>query len=98
MQADRGNLIRNPSFEFGRSIDVDNTVHSSNITAWTMMGENVTWVFDSTSEQTADEVRSGSHSIRIHRDHTEPFDRKGAGVISDFIRVIPGNYDHNYPL
>ncbi len=96
MQADRGNLVRNPSFEFGRSIDVDSAVHSSNITAWTMMGENVTWVFDSTSEPTADEVRSGSHSIQIHRDHAEPYDRKGAGIISDFIRVIPGNYDLSF--
>jgi len=96
MQADRGNLVRNPSFEFGRTIDVDNAVHASNITAWTMMGENVTWVFDSTSEQTADEVRSGAHSIRIYRDHAAPYDRKGAGIISDFIRVIPGSYDLSF--
>ncbi len=52
IQANRGNLVKNPSFEQGRIINVDSNTVSNNIAGWTWMGNNVDWV---------GEVHSGSN-------------------------------------
>ncbi len=97
MQAERGNLVRNPSFEYGRMVNVDSTVHSSNITAWQVRGENVKWVYDSSgTESGSAEVRSGVYAIKIYREHYRKKEIKTEGIISDFIRVIPGTYDFSF--
>lgn len=97
MQAERGNLVRNPSFEFGRLIDLDSTTVSYNITGWQEMGEGVAWEEHSpdTNGKTG-QVHSGFHAIRIYRGHADKITGQGEGIQSDFIRVIPGHYDFSF--
>ncbi|MFC2098446.1 beta-N-acetylglucosaminidase domain-containing protein [Bacteroidota bacterium] len=97
LQAERGNLVRNPSFEHGRLVNVDSNTVSHNITAWQKMGENVSWVYHSPDSNGLDtEIRSGSYAIKIHRNPADqPFNQED-GIVSDFIRVIPGNYEFSF--
>ena len=89
MQAERDNLVKNPSFELGRLINIDSSTVSYNITGWKSMGENVTWVSGA-------EVHSGSYSIKIQRDSKDEAVDQDDGIVSDFIRVIPGNYEYTF--
>ncbi len=88
LQAERENLVKNPSFEQGRLINLDSNTVSYNVTGWKWLGENVTW---STAE-----VRSGSYAIKIHRSQDDKTITRRIGIASDFIRVIPGNYDFSF--
>ncbi|MCK5465791.1 MAG: hypothetical protein KAI95_22335, partial [Bacteroidales bacterium] len=83
IQANRGNLVKNPSFEHGRIINIDSNTVSNNITGWTWIGSNVDWVA---------EVHSGVYAVKIQRESADETMGQGEGVISDFIRIIPGNY------
>ena len=97
MQAERGNLVKNPSFELGRLINIDSSTVSYNITGRKSMGENVTWVYHSPDTNgTGAEVPSGSYSIKIHRGSKDEAINQGDGIVSDFIRVIPGNYEYTF--
>jgi hypothetical protein len=87
IQAHRGNLVKNPSFEQGRIINIDSNTVSNNITGWTWVGSNVHWVA---------EVHSGVYAVKIQRENADETSGQGEGVISDFIRIIPGNYDFTF--
>ncbi len=88
LQAERGNLVKNPSFEQGRIINVDSNTVSHNIIGWKEMGENVNWI--------RTEIRSGSYSIKIKRSPGSEALNQEDGIVSDFIRVIPGNYKFSF--
>ena len=87
IQANRGNLVKNPSFEHGRIINIDSNTVSNNITGWTWIGSNVDWVA---------EVHSGVYAVKIQRESADEAMGQGEGVISDFIRIIPGNYEFTF--
>ncbi|MCK4853042.1 MAG: beta-N-acetylglucosaminidase domain-containing protein [Bacteroidales bacterium] len=87
IQANRGNLVKNPSFEHGRIINIDSNTVSNNITGWTWIGSNVDWVA---------EVHSGVYAVKIQRKSADETMGQGEGVISDFIRIIPGNYEFTF--
>jgi hypothetical protein len=93
IQINRGNLVKNPSFEEGRIINVTSNTVSNNISGWTWIGNNVHWVagVDSSDHNPA-EVHTGISSIKIQRESADETVGQGEGVISDFIRIIPGNY------
>jgi hypothetical protein len=89
----RSNLVRNASFESGKALIVDTTGTTFRIEGWQKVGNNIEWVnteFDSI--YSADEAADSLHSIKIKRIYTDETDDRGEGVISDFIKVIPGNY------
>jgi hypothetical protein len=89
----RANLVRNASFESGKALIVDTTGTTFRIDGWQKVGDNIEWVnieFDSIYN--ADEAADSLHSIKIKRIYTDETDDRGEGVISDFIKVIPGNY------
>lgn len=96
MLAERGNLVRNPSFELGRIINVDSNTVSYNITGWHEMGENVTWISEEADSGRNGNVHTGGYAIRIRRDRDGSPSRQGEGIVSDFIRVIPGNYQLSF--
>ena len=89
-----GNLLANANFEQGRFFYFDSLAQVTfDINGWKKVGTKVFWVdtkqknlFDST------EVSSGNHSIKIHRSIANETEDTGEGVISDYIKVIPGNY------
>jgi hypothetical protein len=97
MQFEKGNLVKNPSFEQGRLIQVDSNTVSYNITGWKAMGENLTWVMhQADTGRPVHDVRSGSYSIEIFRSREDASINRGEGIVSDFIRVIPGNYELSF--
>lgn len=95
--ANRENLVKNPSFEQGRIINIDSNTVSNNISGWTWIGSNVYWVAvgDST-DHSPDEVHSGSYAVKVQRESADEIMEQGEGVISDFIRIIPGNYEFTF--
>jgi len=93
----RANLIRNSSFESGRELIIDTTGTTFRIDGWKKVGNNVEWVnvmIDSLYK--ADEAIDSLHSIKIHRTSIDETDERGEGIISDFIKVIPGNYSLSF--
>jgi hypothetical protein len=83
VQAHRGNLVRNPSFEQGRIVNIASNTVSKNITGWTWIGTRADWV---------SEARTGAYAIKVHKESADETRGQGEGIISDFIRIIPGNY------
>lgn len=89
-----GNLLSNPDFEQGKYFYFDTLPQGTfDIDGWKKVGENVQWVdiknrtiFDSS------EVAKGIHAVKIHRLLANETEDTGEGIISDFIKVIPGNY------
>ncbi len=89
-----GNLLLNANFEQGKFFYFDSLSQVTfDINGWKKVGNKVLWVdtnqkklFDST------EVASGNHAIKIHRSLANETEDTGEGIISDFIKVIPGNY------
>jgi hypothetical protein len=82
----KGNLVQNPSFEKGQGQG-----SSLQLNAWTVKGSDVEWVDKSSFQYSTTEVYDGARSIRIQRKTAGEID-EGEGVSSDFIEVIPGNY------
>jgi hypothetical protein len=97
LQAERGNLVKNPSFELGRLINLDSNTVSYNITGWKTLGENVSWIRHSPDSNIMDRgVHSGYYAIKIERNRVDEAINQGDGIVSDFIRVIPGNYEFSF--
>ena len=97
IQTNRGNLVKNPSFEQGRIINVDSNTVSNNISGWTWIGSNVQWVqVGDSSYHSPAEIHSGIYAIKIQRESADETMGQGEGIISDFIRIIPGNYEFTF--
>ena len=94
---ERGNLINNNSFESGKTFIVDTADATFRIDGWQKAGNNVEWVnVEQDSIYNPDEAIDSIHSIKIHREKADETDNEGEGIISDFIKVIPGNYSLSY--
>jgi hypothetical protein len=87
------NLLRNYSFETGRTFALDSSTTSFVLDGWQQVGRNIEWV-DTRNDSLykPDEVYSGFRAIKIDRKVAYETDEQGEGVISDFVKVIPGNY------
>jgi hypothetical protein len=87
----KGNLAPNPSFE-RKNLPAGETAPEG----WAKAGNGVEWV-DRESGAAEDDVRHGSRAVKVHRKTAGELD-EAEGVISDFIPVIPGNYDLTYDV
>ncbi|MFO7843285.1 MAG: beta-N-acetylglucosaminidase domain-containing protein [Bacteroidales bacterium] len=87
-----GNLIFNPSFETGKIYYEKSNIKSFDVTGWKKTGENVQWVDIETKKFNQDEVFEGTRAIKIFRTQTDETEELGVGILSDYIKVIPGNY------
>ncbi len=87
-----GNLAPNPSFEEGAPGSADFAVRG-----WTRVGERVEWVDRGQTPRSPAEVSNGERAIRIRRPNASESDT-AEGVLSDFIPVIPGNYELTYDV
>jgi hypothetical protein len=90
-----GNLVINPSFESGKVKQIDSLTQSIQIEGWNFIGNGVRWL-RSTVDQNRGEsefIHSGSRAVRIIRTDADETDDFGIGAITDYIRVIPGNYN-----
>jgi hypothetical protein len=92
-EVEKGNLITNPSFELGKHYMIDSTRLSFNIPGWRKLGESVFWTnTENKVEFEESDASSGIHAIKIIRKTSNETDIQGEGIITDYIRVIPGNY------
>ncbi len=89
---EKGNLIPNHSFESGKIYDIENTPDAFNAPGWRRIGENVYWVNTNEKFYDSTEASDGSHAIKINREKSDETEDAGEGVMSDFIKVIPGKY------
>jgi hypothetical protein len=94
---EKGNLLRNCSFETGKVLKVDSLKSSFVIDGWHQTGEHVEWVDTRNGNAyRKDEAFSGYRSIKVVRHHANETDKQGEGVLSEFIKVIPGNYSFSF--
>ncbi len=87
-----GNIAPNPSFETGKIYYQENGIKTFDINGWKKTGNNIEWINSTINNTDQGEIFEGIHSVKITReiaDETEPI---GTGILSDFIKVIPGNY------
>ncbi len=96
-QYEKINLVYNPSFEVGRIYNIDSANTSFQIKGWKKLGDHVMWI-DAFSDSVIkpDEVFHGHYSVKIDRNVSDETESEGDAIISDFIRVIPGNYELKY--
>jgi hypothetical protein len=94
---EKKNLLRNCSFETGKILKVDSLKTSFVIDGWQQTGEHVEWV-DTRNENLyrKNEAFNGYRSIKIVRHQANETDKQGEGVLSEFIKVIPGNYSFSF--
>ncbi|UCH13838.1 MAG: beta-N-acetylglucosaminidase domain-containing protein [Bacteroidales bacterium] len=93
----RANLIENSSFELGKTFVVDTAGSTFRVDGWQKVGDNVEWVnIVLDTIYNANEAVDSLHSIKIHRSSIDETDEEGEGIISDYIRVIPGNYSLSF--
>ncbi len=94
---EKGNLVRNNSFETGRTFMLDNRRTSFVIDGWQQVGQHIQWV-DTRQDSLyrPDEALSGYRSVRITRRNAYETDEQGDGIMSEFIKVIPGNYSLSF--
>lgn len=91
---EKGNLLRNPSFETGRTFTIDSVTTSFVMDGWQQTGHNITWTGRYIDSLTlSGEVFSGNRAVKIIREKAGETDDQGEGILSDFIKVIPGHYD-----
>jgi hypothetical protein len=91
---DKGNLVPNPSFEkrTAAATAPASTQNGLRLAGWTRMGRSVEWVHSDADRYFPDEVHTGRRAVRITRGRAAEVDA-AEGVMSDYIPVVPGNYD-----
>ena len=93
-QLAKGNLVTNPAFEDGRWLKTgsDNLFR---LMGWKTVGRHIHWVDQDSSPDAFEAQQSGRRCINITRAQANETD-EAEGIISDYIPVIPGNYDFTY--
>ncbi len=92
----KGNLVINPSFEKGRQITGEAEAHFR-LDGWQAVGPHVRWTRQESGNTASREVNSGSRAIKIVRIRADEGD-DAEGVLSDYLPVIPGNYDFAFNI
>ena len=85
------NIVVNPSFEEGKVL-LDSVLASFTLKGWKKIGNNLEWVDTAQSKYSITDVSNGQYAIKIHRNTYNEMEEYGEGIMSDFIKVIPGNY------
>ena len=87
-----GNLAPNPSFEEGEPGGGGFAVRG-----WNRVGERVDLVVRGRPPVSPPEVSDGERAVRVRRPSAGESD-PAEGILSDFIPVIPGNYEFTYDV
>jgi hypothetical protein len=87
-----GNIAPNPSFETGKIYYQENGIKTFDINGWKITGDKVEWINATINETDSNEIYDGIHAVKITREVADETERVGTGILSDFIKVIPGNY------
>ncbi len=87
---EQGNLVLNSSFELGKVKRFDTATFTTTLDAWDIIGEHVFWEKQPTDSAAGSLV---THYIRIERNNASETESFGEGILSDYIKVLPGNYE-----
>ena len=95
----KGNLVLNPSFEQVRIQKNDSAIKNFDLLNWKVIGRNVQLTDISRSGNDSGATK-GIHAIKIVRtkEDVKEIDNESDGVLSDYINVIPGNYDFDLDI
>ena len=93
-QFEKGNLVANPDFEDGRWLKNDSD-DAFRLTGWETVGRQIQWLDRDSRPGAFDARQSGRHCIEITRVNANETD-EAEGILSDYIPVIPGNFDFTY--
>jgi hypothetical protein len=97
----KGNLVANPSFEQADIGKNDSMIRDFSLSHWQVIGQDVQLV-DVTRSKIYDstEAYQGTHAIKIVRteEGVKEIDNPSEGVLSDFIKVIPANYNFYFDI
>ena len=91
-----GNRVFNPSFEKGRFFNDNLNIYE--LTGWKEIGEEVQWVNIAKKDHDSTEVYAGKHAVKISRVNVSEVEESGVGILSDYIKVIPGNYTLHFAV
>ncbi|UCG26993.1 MAG: beta-N-acetylglucosaminidase domain-containing protein [Bacteroidales bacterium] len=97
-QFQKGNIVPNPSFETGKYFYEDGQEDAFYVKGWSKIGDHVEWADMSIEPFSPGDVSDGIHAIRIQREHSDETDEMGEGIMSDYIKVIPGNYNFTFEV
>lgn len=97
----KGNLVPNASFENVEIGKNDSLIRDFKLTNWEVVGEGVE--LTDLSRKTlydSSEVFNGKHAIKIIRtpESVQEINNPTAGVLSDYIEVLPANYDFYFNI
>jgi len=95
-EVEKENLLMNSSFEEGKFYISDTVKLSFNLPGWKRIGDNVFWTNTENKKYMDDDASHGSHAIKISRTKANETHQEGEGVMSDYIKVIPGNYQLSF--
>lgn len=89
-----GNLLVNPSFEqTKKKLNISDNKPAT-IDGWEIIGKDVKWINleEKVQNDKISITHSGSRSVCVKRNRADETESMGQGVLSDYIKVIPGNY------
>lgn len=98
---EKGNLVPNSSFEQAEIGDNDSLIHQFSLANWEVKGKNVQLTDITRSNIYGDdEASEGSHAVKIVRsfEDVQELNNTADGVLSDYIEVIPANYDFYFDI
>jgi hypothetical protein len=97
----KGNLVHNPSFETAKILKNDSLITNFKLANWEVIGNDVQLTdITKSSVYNRGDVFQGNHSIKIVRKFKDvkEINNTANGILSDYIEVIPGNYDFNFDI
>lgn len=95
-QFEQGNLVPNHSFEEGEFVAGD-PANALILPGWEKVGNNINWVARDSGPGIVQEIQIDGHCLKISRKVASELD-SAEGIISEYIDVIPGNYDFTYHI
>ncbi|SRR6056297_1114808 len=91
-----GNKVENGSFEEGRYFK--NNYNTFEISGWKEMQGGIDWVDKKRGIYDKNEIYSGSKALKLEKKSIDETENEHIGILSDFIKVIPGKYDLSYRI
>lgn len=96
----KGNLVLNPSFEQAEIGKNDSLIYNFKIAHWQVIGKAVQLTDRTDKFYSEKDAYQGDRAIKIIRTakDVKEMDNSKEGVLSDYIKVIPGNYNFLFDI
>lgn len=95
-ELESGNKLANGSFEKGRYFK-DN-YNTFEINGWKEMQGGITWVDKKRNTFNDSKIYKGTKALKLEKKFIDETENKHVGILSDFIKVIPGKYDLSFRI